>query len=134
MAEIDLEALAARAVQADPIMQGALLEEAWEALAEHSAEFRRFAVSPSRRFDNKAAKFCAALEAMAFESAAMMLVPERAWVRLDQWPSDFCAPVASVMPIVKEEGNQIYTATGSTLALALTAAALRARLMEGEGE
>ena len=59
--------------------------------------------------------------------AAMTLVPERAWVRMDQWPRDFCAPVASVMPVVQDEGNSVYTATGTTLALALVAASLRAR-------
>jgi hypothetical protein len=58
--------------------------------------------------------------------AAMMLVPERSWIRMDQWPSDFCSPVASVQPI-REPKVDAHVGTGSTLPLALCAAALRAQ-------
>lgn len=57
--------------------------------------------------------------------ASMALVPERCWVRMDEWPRDFCAPTASVQPIL-EPKIASSCATGSTLPLALTAAALRA--------
>lgn len=68
--------LAARVEAASDNMQGMMLEEAWETLAEHSAEFRAFATTYQRGFDNKAGKFTAALEAEAYLSAAFMLVPK----------------------------------------------------------
>jgi hypothetical protein len=57
---------------------------------------------------------------------AMKLVPKPAWVRMDEWPHDFChGPVASIQPI-REPAVAAHVATGPTLALALCAAALRA--------
>lgn len=70
-----LEALAKRCEESTNDMQGALIEDAWEALAEHSASFRRFACAPCSGFGTNGGKFSAAMDAHAYESAAMMLVP-----------------------------------------------------------
>lgn len=118
--------LAERCEGADASMQGALLEEAWETMAEHSADFRAFATAPISGFGNNAGKFGMAIDAHAYESGALSLVPEdskwsitsggganewQAWV----WPA---------------EGGRPDWRIAATPALALCAAALRARAAE----
>lgn len=104
--------------------------------------FRRFAVAHQPGFDNNAGKFAMALEARAYESAAMMLVPEGAGVRLLRyWVSHIEGPVwmASVTSPTKRPGvivgvdeNECWDALDPALALA--AAALRAHAaIAGEG-
>ena len=127
--------LAARCEGAGPEMQGRLLEEAWEACAEHSYEFQAFARDFLSGFDNNAGKFAAALEAAAYESAALMLVPEQcysvslSWFMLDISTGDdppdmarrYSATVTGAcIPFFQSIGT-------ASPALALTAAALRAR-------
>jgi hypothetical protein len=66
--------------------------------------------------------------------AALTLVPHPAWIRMDEWPSDFChGPVASIQPI-RDPQVGLHVATGSSLALALVAAALRARAAQESGK
>lgn len=110
--------LAERCEKATPEQQGQLIEQAWDVLAEESAEFRAFALStPESGFENCAAKFGMALDARAYESAALMLVPEGwEWAYLDK------------KAIVRKSGSWSHSfGEASTPALALYAAALRAR-------
>lgn len=71
-----LRDLIERVEKVGPEMQGKLLEEAWEACAENSAAFRRFACAHNSGFGTNAGRFSAALDARAYESAAIMLVPD----------------------------------------------------------
>lgn len=103
-------------------LSGALIEEAWEALAEASASFRRFACGPCSGFGTNAGKFSAALEARAFESAAIMLVPEGWTWMLDTMEGRNEACVHGNGPVP----DSAYV-TAATPALALCAAALKAR-------
>jgi hypothetical protein len=68
--------LAERVEAATGDMQARMLEEAWEACATVSADFRRFATSYLPRFDTQASRFAMCLDAAAYESAALTLVPE----------------------------------------------------------
>lgn len=123
MTPADKIALAERVERAGADQQGQMLERAWETLAEHSAEFRRFATAhPPRGFDNNAGKFSMMLDAMAYESAAMMLVPEGSYVEISG-PSN-CGGWACKVDFR-------HTAFATTPALALTSAALRAQAGEG---
>ena len=129
-AATELNALAERVEQAEPHMQGVLLDRAWDELAECSAVFRRFAVAHQPGFDNNAGKFAMALEARAYESAAMMLVPEGAVT--------FLASQDRHSRRWKWELRHGYgiksAARAETPALTLTAAALRAHAaIAGEG-
>ena len=135
-AATELSALAERVEQAEPHMQGVLLDRAWDELAECSAVFRRYAVQHQPGFDNNAGKFAMAMEARAYESAAMMLVPEG---------YEFAAGTGRKEHMeAKGRKPWAWCATGSDLvdrlsladtpALALTAAALRAHAaIAGEG-
>ena len=68
-------------------------------------------------------RFIAMLDCGAYLDAAMMLVPERCWIRMDDWPRDMVhGAVASVCPLVKVADNPVYSATGDTMALALLGA------------
>jgi len=71
-----LNDLAARVEAGSADMQGRLLEEAWDTLAQHSAAFRAFACAPCSGFGTNAGHFSAMLDAHAYESAAMALAPE----------------------------------------------------------
>lgn len=117
----ELLKLAEQVERASPEMQGRLIEQAWDVLARHSVEFRRFALAPLSGFDNNAAKFAMALEARAFESAALMLAPE-GW--------EYTLMNANGYPEATLTNHAIQRtvwAPGETLSLALCAAALRAR-------
>lgn len=130
-----LIALAERVEAGSAEEQGRLLDEAWETLAEHSAKFRRFATSaPDHHgFNSNADKFSMALEAMAYESAAMMLVPEGlAWTLGQNVHHHYWS--AGVTGIDEDGAPKAIGFAGPACApaLALTAAALRARAA-GEG-
>lgn len=121
----DLERLAEAVERALPDMQGKLLEDAWEAMAQHSGSFRCFACAPSSGFGTNAGRFAAALEARAYESAAIMLVP-------DGMGYGFAEPKGGISP-----SGFLFNTTGlsierraSTPALALCAAALAAKSRE----
>jgi hypothetical protein len=122
-----LLALAERVESAPLEMQGKLLEQAWELCAEYSAEFRAFTTSYLSGFDNNAGRFSMCLEASAYESAAMMLVPEG--LAFEMTTTGY-KPGATVC------GNPMFDthegAYAATPALALVAAALRARAAMGE--
>lgn len=73
-------------------------------------------------------RFAKLVDCGAYLDAAMMLVPERCWIRMDDWPRDMVhGAVASVCPLVKEADNPVYSATGDTMALALLGAIREAR-------
>lgn len=112
-----------RVEKATPELQGKLIDEAWEACAEDSAAFRRFACAHSSGFGTNAGRFSAALEARAFESAAIMLVPEG--FIFGCGPKDATKTAwAWASPDGPLEYRSISNA--ATPALALCAAALRA--------
>ena len=115
-----------RVEAASPAMQYALLDEAWEALAQSSATFRRFACAHCVGFGTSAGKFAAALEANAFESAAVNLVPEGWYWRAGHgvlWPG--WAHLNRKHPDHCDRGDE-HSAHAETPALALCAASLRA--------
>lgn len=92
-----------------------LLSEAWDALAEHMAVFRRAA-------SLNAAKFGKAIDAEAFESAAIMLAPPTTWFSLRLLNTDFPEELWRA-DLSVEDGCE---ATCRTPALAIAAAALKA--------
>lgn len=116
--------MAERIEAGSPDMQGALLEQAWEAVAKVSASFRTFACEPCSGFGTNAGKFAAALEARAFESASIMLVPE-GWVATLTVYHD-----GAVVTLADDRINPVrldnVEVSAKAPALALTAAALRA--------
>lgn len=112
--------LAELCVVATPGQQRDLLLKAYYVVFGHST------IERDHEWRLREASFSRKIVADAYESAALMLVPDRSWVRMDEWPFEYChGPVASVQPI-REPPVSSHVATGSTLALALTAAALRA--------
>lgn len=116
-----------RVEAASPHIQAALLEEAWEACAAHSLAFRSFATSPCSGFGTNAGKFGAAMDARAYESAAVMLVPEGWYWRCGHgvlWPG--WAHLNVKHPDHCDYGDE-HSAHAETPALALCAAALKAR-------
>jgi len=120
MSATDLTTLASRVEAATAEMQGKMLDEAWEACAQHSAEFRRFACAYLTSFGTNAGKFAMAMDAHAYESAAMMLVPEGCG-----WELVKRMALGNYAATVKTEG--LYSiCPAATPALALTAACLRA--------
>jgi hypothetical protein len=134
----DLLALAERVERAtDLAHQSRLIEEAWDVLAEQSASFRRFACAYSSGFDTNAGRFSAMLEASAYESAAMMLLPESDADTAVFWrlgndgeggdPSLFKAEVLTVSAFTSTS----YTAVAETPALALLSAILKAAAQSG---
>lgn len=62
--------------------------------------------------------------------AAMTLVERPAWIRIDEWPDEYNATSASVQPI-RDPQVASHCARAATPALALCAAALRARAANG---
>ena len=131
-AATELGALAERVEKAEPHMQSLMLDRAWDELAECSAVFRRFAVAYQPGFDNNAGKFAMAMEARAYESAAMMLVPEGHWAEGSLGThNDTRAALEIHGPCTFDPVGKAWAATP---ALALTAAALRAHAaIAGEG-
>lgn len=133
----DLEALALRCEAATPEMQNALLDQAWEACAEYSPAFRRFATFPLPSFDNNAGKFGMAMDAHAFESAALMLVPEGWRVsNWSQWKHEILRRQGTWLAILARDQDELAgfgtrCQHAATPALALAAAALRARASVG---
>lgn len=116
-----LNDLATRVEAGSADMQRELLNESWNALAQHSADFRTFARARCPGFWANASKFAVMLDAWAFESAAMTLVPEG--LRFEVTTTGY-RPGATVCGNILtgvHEGS--YAATP---ALALTAACLRA--------
>lgn len=61
--------------------------------------------------------------------AAMTLVERPAWIRIDEWPDEFNATSASVQ-LIRDPQVASHCAKGTTPALALCAAALRALAKE----
>lgn len=120
-----LNDLATRVEAGGADMQARLFEESWDTLAQHSASFRTFACAPCSGFGTNAGHFAAMLEARAFESAAVMLVPDRYAFGVGSASYDmdkswaWCDGPWNAVP--SPEDNQ-----STTPALALTAAALRA--------
>lgn len=110
--------------------QGRLLEEAWEAMAAESADFRKFACAPARGFGTNGSWFAACLEARAYLSAAMMLMPDCS----GNWPQLIYAGTNPNNPAKQRERVEIWTkgctkpirGHAATYPLALTAACLRA--------
>lgn len=122
-----LRELIERVEAADAEMQGALLEEAWEACAEADQAFRRFACAPCSGFGTNGGRFGSLMDARAYLDAAMMLAPTGWRVRTEHGDSYSCAS------FVKGYGNRRQVmgfATSerpdSEIALALCAASLRA--------
>ena len=109
-----LRELIDRVQSAEPEDQADMLGEAWDALAKTKMEFRRFAMG-------NAGKFALLVDAEAFESAAMMMVPQSGYFYLrlksqnidgDRWTAD----------VSFEDGRD---ATCSTAALAILSASLK---------
>lgn len=131
-----LLALAARCEAAAVEMQAKLIDEAWDACAQHSAAFRAFATAYVSGFDNNAGKFGAAMDAGAYESAALMLVPEECRFNLNRRPyakgrqDGYHAQVW--FSRFYETSEDMPNAWAATPAHAITAAALRARAAGGE--
>lgn len=127
--------------ETDVEMQPLLLEEAWEACAEACAQFRAFARTYVKAFDNQAGRFSMCLEARAFESAAMMLVPEGAHFGLGHDASGPLKGWAWVRVKVGSGWKELHSPArmGFNFAgpypqsppLAICAAALRARHAQG---
>lgn len=141
-----LRDLIERVERAAPQMQSLLLEEAWEACAADSAAFRRFACAHCSGFGTNAGRFSAAMDARAYESAAIMLVPEGWRFGIEQAgaydgsPRDeaWCWPYESNFDPDWQNGQQGYRdasdgARGyaATPALSLVAASLRAHMGTG---
>lgn len=116
-----LRDLIERVEKATPDLQGLLLEEAWEACAADSAAFRRFACAHCSGFGTNAGRFSAALEARAYESAAIMLVPDGCeWAYLDK------------RAIVRAPASFSHgIGEAATPALSIVAASLRAHMGTG---
>jgi hypothetical protein len=117
-----LDDLIARIARGTAEEQGRFLEEAWDAAAEYSAEFRRFATAPCSGFGNNAGKFAATLEARAYESAALMLVP-------DGWDCglDIVSGADVVGASLSKDPGPYIRVDAPTPALALVLASLKAR-------
>lgn len=121
----ELLMLAEKVEAAEPWMQTGLLLDAWDLIAPlNGAEWAK----------GEAGTFCAMVECGAFESAALMLVPNGAFWRCGHDgegadPSLFDARVFEPMTM---ESKAVGTA--STPALALTAAALGAKASQQEQE
>lgn len=109
----ELIAMAIKVEAADPVQQPALLSAAWDLLA-----------GPGWIDADRSARFMRYIEAEAFESAAIMLVPGDALSTLD-FAERRCW-------LGGESGLGLALGTthgkGSTVAYALTAACLRARI------
>lgn len=131
MPDSDIQRLVERIEGASEGSQGALLEDAWETLAAASASFRQFACDHCSGFGTNAGKFSAALEARAFESAALMLVPSEFYIgRLHQWVADNFRWACDLARKDMTGGKRISAEDCAMPALAIAAAALRARITE----
>ena len=119
--------LAARIEAAEAGEQRELLEEAWEECCRESLSFRRFACTTIPGGDGwtMTGRFIRMIDAGAYESAALMLVPEgRDWsVAMHTLGDETRAAVARIL---RPNGIGLNTAA-PTPALALAAAALRAK-------
>lgn len=117
-----LRDLIERVERATPELQGKLIDEAWEACAADSAAFRRFACTHCSGFGTNAGRFSAAMDARAYESAAIMLVPEGCeWAYLDK---------RAIVRIPGALAHEMGEAT--TPALSIVAASLRAHMGAGD--
>jgi hypothetical protein len=128
MSAADLYALADRARQASPEgeEQSIILDAAWELLAQHSAGFRTYARTYCPNFDTNAGRFGAALDARAYVSAALMLVPEG---MRDEWDLSTLYHVARVSLNLNhgpEESPYYGENVCNCVSMAIADAALRA--------
>lgn len=124
--------LSTRIEQAGEGEQREMLEAAWEHLCGRSADFHTFAQSVARGERlNQAGRFGAMIYAGAYESAALLLVPNGE----GHWPQVIQTGINPNNPIAKRCRAEIwakgsgkpYRGAAATPALALACAAIRAR-------
>ncbi len=119
MDKAELLALAERCEAVTAEMQGKLIEEAWTMI--HHEGY-----PPEGDWDTckKCDFFYHILDARAYESAALMLVPEGASFQLHVHPDLIRGMWCGIFP--DPEGEDRFSSSAATPALALTAASLRA--------
>lgn len=133
----DLASLAARCEAADG-GEAAILYKAWNMIARTDATFRRFACTAiDATGTTQAGRFAALVDAGAYLDAAMTLVPEWYRLQLSDWDDETLRTHGPWQAILTPPGRRCDFSEwmprcdhAATPALALCAAALRARAME----
>lgn len=122
--------LTSRIETAGPEQQRESMEEAWEAL--NPIPDGRHPVSKAGEYARRWFSFTAMLDAQAYESAAMLLVPEGCGVYLNRyWSGSHVGPVWSAELVfggIPSDPRRVFDCfDAATPALALAAACIRAK-------
>jgi hypothetical protein len=124
--------LAERCRQGSCEEAGRLIEEAWEASAQASAEFRRYATRHLSGFDNNAGRFGMLLDARAHYDAALMLVPDDMRDEMET-TTLYCVARVTINMNHGGQGSPFYGENVCNyVPLAIADAALRARATQDQ--